>query len=681
MDTSIVILAGGICIFLCILALIAILFMYKAKAKAKATSTSIAKARAAATSTSIATNIGSLGRVDGLSSDPVPLNRIPLTPEEAGISIAISAAIEATTSGFGLRALKKAAEYLNRKLGIKIGKRLSRAVWIKLSNKLVKLGARFGIKAGERIGAKAASRLAATATVAATSGPAAPFVEIAELAASAFTGYLDTMNLGGFQGFHAKEYFDSIRDAMNKQYTDALSEAGIQAPVIIGPLDIISEEQSNLLMLNEIIRLGNDDDATVAQAFVNVCGAAGGVMVTHPVTGEQFCSWTDPSKCIAKWPPGLNPDDSIYYEYDKTYKFCVQKPAVMKATCEKVGYGVTYNSDTGSCTLTDNYCRRYGADDGIRNGDCAFSKGEQIATMIFGTAFVSGIVNVFGSENYAPCDPGDVNLMPVDSKLGNFFCQGNHCSPGQESIGGICYQECRRASDTINSGPGAKQGQAGKNYVSYSDANRLKVSTCYEECPSGFNATALYCTRNEETRTDIGRIADCPNGWNDDMPGFCARGGSVNSWSFWGAFQAAASVTVKPKTEVGVCRSNEYRVGELCYPNCDGNNGYRRTADGSCQKAAKSIDRDSYVRQPKDVSTTVYMKRRITPYATTTKEDFEASAFGHQVNHFAQGVNSGDPRKMGEGALGMIATGNLVTNALGVGPEMGDLMVALEDQN
>jgi len=670
----------------------------------------------------------------------------------------------AAGANVGMTVGGEVASKASEKLGEKVSKRaINKAgtkAGSKIGQKLAGLGARVGIKAGEKAGVRAGAKLAATAAVAASTGPGAPFVEVAELAFSAFTGYLDSFNLGGFQNLKHKDVLDATRDQVNKQYEEAFKEANIELPIIVGPLDLISSNDSNLLMINEVTRLGGGtDDNTLNRAFENVCAAKGGVMVTHPKTGVRMCTWTDPNKCIPKFPLGTSPDDSLYYEFDKTNNFCVQKPSIMKTTCEGLGYDVTYNPDTGSCNLTDKYCRRYGEDDGLRNGDCAESKGEAIASLIFGTAFVHGIVNVFGSDNYAPCNPGDHNTAYGHPKLGNFFCAGNHCPNGQENIGGICYQECRRSNDPGGGGYGAKPGIAGKNYVSYGDENKLKVSTCYEECPAGYNSTVGFCTRLPETKMDTGVASRCPPDYPHDngaglcykncqdgyfeylgacykngvdknnltqqprqtcpkgdniyfrgldceecnkdgrdrkVAGSCRHGRSIyagriiqttkicpDGYELTGPLSCQAirkeKATPKSKIEVGVCDDDKDRINGLCYKKCDTANSFHRTSPGMCQKDSLSLVRDQYVRQPKNISSVFYAKKRITPLATTTQKDFEASPLGHQMNKFAQGVTSGNMESVGQGLVGMAATGNAMTNALGLGQDFGDLMQNWEE--
>lgn len=424
-----------------------------------------------------------------------------------------------------------------------------------------KVASKAAAKAGEQAAAKAGTRAAAQAGTAGATGPGAPFVEAAELAFNMITGYMDSFNLGGFQNITTMEVLNSTRDAYNKSFDDSLKSNGLIPPLIIGPIDMLdsnlvsniisnqvisqttalmapilarmptnfaSTDESNAWISNQFDLINNDN--LYNTAYADLCKAHGGVMVQHPVDkANNFCTWDNKKDCTAPFP---TPIGQTYYEFDPTMKLCKQKLEMMREKCEALGFDVTYNVDTGSCNLTDKYCRRYGEDQGVRNGDCSESSAESIASTIFGTAFVHGIVNVFDfSHNYEACkapDHAPVELYATEAAVGavtlgvgaaamaggiativNTMCASDNCPPGQEKMmgtgntGGMCYENCK----------------AGYSSGWNSSSSSKIAGMCYKDCPEGYDPTSDFCTRKLHVITDTGTPSSCPSGYTQTTAG------------------------------------------------------------------------------------------------------------------------------------------------------------------
>jgi hypothetical protein len=452
--------------------------------------------------------------------------------------------------------------------------------------------------AGVRAARAATTRAGSQAAIAASTGPAAPFVEAAEIAFTMFTGYMDSLNLGGFANMSNMEMLNSFRDTVNEEVSKAYKEQGAEWPVIFGPFDQVSDFTAIQEEINAKQReiygaklkaiqdgwangtrpklpAGSTGDAYVAyfdqninldetftEAERQICVTKGGVYKKHPNSSNMYCTWDTAAKCTAPWPL-KGGSDQTYYEFNKTTAMCEVRPGAMRQKCESMGLDVTYNIDTGTCNLTDKYCRRYGADNGLKNGDCSFSKGEEIAETIFGRTFVRSIVNIFDQNNYAPCPPGNVpnplsiidpgSLIKDSATPSKYLCANIKCADNQDNVNGICYDKCPdgfgRKADSFGNKvngmcykcpDGYNASTAGLCHRDGCDADKERgtgvgigfcypkcedgrtsdgATLCLKPCPSGYDTLPLTCQRNPKTITDSGVTATCPSGWNTSVAG------------------------------------------------------------------------------------------------------------------------------------------------------------------
>jgi len=473
----------------------------------------------------------------------------------------------------------------------KVTKNVAKKVIERMASKdAMRITERAGVKviehAAERAGIAAATKLGTQTAVAAETGPGFPFVEAAEIAFNMLTGYMDEFNLGGFQNMTNMTLLNSMRDQIDKTVKDAYTGAGEEWPVIYGPFSTINSDvlttsitalatsicenqltqykaglaNGTILPPSEAISDDSDQmnayylasginvDLAFDTATQNKCVSMGGVWKKHPNVGSSnmVCTWESNAagKCLSPWP--LQVDDT-YYEYDSRTKTCQVKSSSMRTKCENLNLGVTYNFGTGSCNLSSQYCTRYGADNGLgSNGDCAISKGEEIAEMIFGTTFTRSLVNIFSPNSYAPCPPG--------AKTVGYLCEENKCPAGQEKVNGICYDACpsdysRKADSLGTNVPGfcykcpagfmpSTLGICHKNGCppGKEPGTGIGVGFCYDPCPQGqsdngaaqcslncpvgYDTSAAVCYRGPVTVTDgHGITARCPSGWATTVTG------------------------------------------------------------------------------------------------------------------------------------------------------------------
>ena len=400
------------------------------------------------------------------------------------------------------------------------------------------------IQTGENAGKRVVTQLAA----AGETGPAAPFVEVAEMAFNMFTGYMDDLNLGGFQNMTNMAALNGTRDATFQAMVDEFDKHNMKFPAVYGPFDIINPDALTLIIakkagdmatvlvtpiINELFKQvpkpdpnpPNTDafvnlvldqldiDNLIKIAYAQVCTENGG----HSIGTDGACSFTE-ADCIPRWPMLAG---DTYFEWNKTNSVCETRPSAMRTKCETLGMGVTYNPDTESCNITDTYCRRFGTDDGLVNGDCKISEAENIAETIFGTAFTRSIVNIFNPGNYK-CPPGSHTpdeLIALSALAGPFepfiaagltagvqtLCATDQCPAGQEKMmnvgntGGLCYPNCYE-------GYSSKWGGSDDTHVG---------GMCYQNCPSWADTqTTEQCIRNVDIHDVSGdhHPSQCPPG-------------------------------------------------------------------------------------------------------------------------------------------------------------------------
>jgi hypothetical protein len=439
------------------------------------------------------------------------------------------------------------------------------------------------VEAAEKGATRAGERVTAMTGAAAATGPLFPFVEAAEIAFSVFTGYMDSFNLGGFQDQLIMPLLNGMRDKLDYMFADSFKDQDF--PINYGPfeamdsnvfIDRISQEANviterkvteitakldsgeipkpNPITLEGFLKIfedGIDQEEVFKEAAQNLCAIVGGDYIKHPYSSNMYCTYKK-TDCNPPWP--LKPGD-YYYGYYNNEKMCAIKQSLMRTKCESLGFGITYNQETGSCNLTDTYCRRYGNDEGLKNGDCKASESQQIAEILFGTAFVRGIVNVFDTDNYS-CPDGysratELSVVPGIGFASQYLCSVDRCKEGQDKINGICYDKCPEGYSHVGDGLGNKvNGMCYKCPEGYkkstlglchrvkcpADHPVLENGLCYRQCPAdtpesdgatlctskcdpGFESYAYSCTSPPDAITDSGVVAKCPPGSKTTIEG------------------------------------------------------------------------------------------------------------------------------------------------------------------
>ena len=500
---------------------------------------------------------------------------------------------------------KLATKMLERSASKMGSKALLKASLNSADNILEKLGTRMLTKATTKAATKAATSvgtgLAAKGATAAAAGPAAPIVAAAEFIFNATLGYMDSLNLGGFQDYTSGDDLMNQKKEMDKIFKEEVVKLGVAYPLLYGPLDRLGESGANAYttaLSTEITTLmeapGNeyiegamakfralpearqgelaldsnamtdfitsniDMDKVIDKAVDTLCTKNNGKMVTLE-GGRKQCGFSDAKSC-KNWP--LTPQHPVYIEWNTTTNQCEIKPSLMRVTCEKMGKGVTYNETTGSCNLSEEYCLQKS---GTKN--CKIGKAQDIAESIFGRAFVRGILNVFDFENmYHPCPPGTINPTAW------LASEANKVIDKAESATGLDKTDILGMRQRTQN---AMQGFANMNLMCFSDkceeptekGSGLGIGFCYAKCKTGYKSDgASQCIQEcppgyDRTGGPMGFTCakQCPDGFPKPTPGdvvSCAKPLPFNRDA------KPATLQCNPDEEVGSASAG------LCYPKC-----------------------------------------------------------------------------------------------------------------
>ena len=649
------------------------------------------------------------------------------TPESVaamGIGMGISETLErieisyrarqAGISQVKLNTLAKAADRIPQQLGMKIAGDV-------------------GMRAGARAGVRAGTRVTARLAAAAATGPAAPAVLIAEQAFSMVSGLMDGLNLGGFKNLSTMGMLNALRDSFDKVQREELGENTI--PLVYGPLDKLSQDQRDRdyykrladEMKKDPKKASETDRAYIErkgkQVWGQMCTSRNGVLFKHPKNGNTYCSYKQ-TDCVAPWPMEVG---DTYYEWKNGV--CQVRPSMMRKHCEKMGLGVSYDMNTGSCKLTEAYCGRYAGSASLRNGDCNIPTGQKIAEMIFGTVITRSIINIFDFENnYKGCPPGTgppyelmaTGLTPLTIQ---YLCGGSRCRDDEEMMlqtlgggsrrtGGFCYPKCP---------PGYKSNWG-------PDRSSAVAGMCYKDCPRGYDGTSELCTRRagtiprcpdgwEQTTaglcqkncTDEGfkkehlgvcyhdavdlskltREMECPFGWNKAGAGLCSKyketctSGQINC-KYTKTRCHCTKIVEQSKviSEIGTCPNGYIEKGGMCYAQSRPFQVAKSTIevgvcepdevkeDGLCYaRGPITLERDNRVRTGRPAYS-VFPKERKTPFPSTSESDFKNSSIGKHIQKGINSVRDGNINGLADAMAGVAMTANPATLSLGISDEM-----------
>lgn len=465
---------------------------------------------------------------------------------------------------------KAGAEMLSR-LGLRAGEKAAAKAAQLAAEQAAKVAVKAGVKAAET-GATVGTELAAQSTVAASTGPAAPFVEAGLLAFDVLSIGLDIGDAGGYGQMSTLEEYRKIRDSINAELKKAYEEQGGTYPSVIGPLDKLSADDYKQKINDEITKIMSSNDPLVKpmkdaiasdikeniltevdleddskmqeyimlvdmdmvfqKASNNLCVSSGGKTVD--LGDNNFaCSYKDRQSCETSYSWPLKEDSNeTYAEYrdDQFGGACINASYALRGICETAKIG--YNTKTGLCNIDETYCKSKGAD--WKDGDCHVNQGQEIAELLFGTTITRGLKQIFDPAQYSSCDSGEID--------DGYFCRRLTCPAGLEEKDSLCYKPCDKGFHPFGccicspdcpegwTDDGATCRKVGCNadqdhngalcYPKCKEGYSGVGPVCWENCKPGYVDDGAFCRKPIETYgRGAGRIPDkrpCDPGQRDD---------------------------------------------------------------------------------------------------------------------------------------------------------------------
>jgi len=256
------------------------------------------------------------------------------------------------------------------------------------------------------------------------------------------------------------------------------------------------------------------------------------------------CTYKDKQSCDKSysWPI---PETEQYTEYDNTTGTCKTASPAVRIMCETAK--LPYDSNRGICDITENYCKKKGADwsfnKDINENDCIIKPGQEFSEFLFGTTITRSFKQVFDPEQYEKCKPDEID--------DGYFCRNPEaCTKDQVNILGLCYNKC---------------GENG--------------NACYKECPPNFRDDGAYCAKPAALGVERRSPTTIP----------CKAGETDESGSCWIKTTGRPVGTIPKYND---CKDGSYDVGGTCWMhnyktswgsvNCTGGRPWRPEGYSDC---------------------------------------------------------------------------------------------------
>jgi hypothetical protein len=465
---------------------------------------------------------------------------------------------------------KAGAEMLSR-LGLRAGEKAGVKAAQLAAEQAAKAGVKAGVKAAET-GATVGAELSAQSTAAASTGPAAPFVEAGLLAFDVLSIGLDIGDAGGYGQMSTLEEYRKIKEGIDAELKKAYAEQGGTYPGIVGPLDKLSADDYKQRINDEVTKIMSSNDPLIkpmkdaiasdikenilteadleddtkmqdyinlidmdvvfAKASNNLCTTLGGKTVDVGDNNLQ-CSYRDRQSCESSYSWPLKEDSNETYAEYKDDQFggsCINASYALRGICETAKIG--YNTQTGLCNIDETYCKSKGAD--WKDGDCHVNRGQEVAELLFGTTITRGLKQIFDPAQYSPCDAGEID--------DGYFCRRLTCPDDREEKDSLCYPRCTKGFHPFGccicspdcpdgwTDDGATCRKVGCNgdqdhdgalcYPKCKPGYSGIGPVCWEQCKPGYVDDGAFCRKPIETYgRGVGRIPDkrgCDAGQRDD---------------------------------------------------------------------------------------------------------------------------------------------------------------------
>jgi hypothetical protein len=580
----------------------------------------------------------------------------------------------------GKQHLLRSASSVLKALGRKLGTEALIRVGAVAGQKAAAIASqRLAAKAAARAATAAGTRVSTAAVTAAAGGPIAPFIFMAEMSFIALSIGLDLGDAGGYMKMTTNNMYVDMKKEFDKEFNKTILEIEIDdvdkdgkpikvkltekdIPIIIGPQIPHKTDKDFEKYIDDGFKILNDNNDPILNPFwdkINEDLAKGVITATdllrkdvevyyrsycdlkkvyekiqnnHCIinngkiilleNGKYACSYKDKSSCenSYKWPLEQDENDEMPKEPYAEYKskllngVCILANPNLRSICEL--NNLNYDTDTGLCKVTKDYCLKKGAD--WKDNDCHISKGQDIAELIFGSTIVRGLKQALDPTQYESCKEGETD--------DGYFCRSVGCSDGSEQWenAGVCYPKCKpgfKPDGCCYCGP-KTHGVPVATTRDICPPNTYPSTSglCRDDCASGTNDVASVCWNPcKPGETDTGALCreKCAEGYHDHLgvcwANSCPSGSSYASpglcrYNCREGYHDVAGVCWKNNTKDHIigrgwgwgfgwhdCGKNEetgkdnVKRGALCYPACP--DRYFESTVNICE----SIDPLSYV--------------------------------------------------------------------------------------
>jgi hypothetical protein len=117
-----------------------------------------------------------------------------------------------------------------------------------------------------------------------------------------------------------------------------------------------------------------------------------------------LCTYKTRESCDKHYTMEDDAPVNTYTQWDQAAQKCNAGNYTNKKLCDE--NKLIYNSNTGLCEITEQYCLTKGADWNAAKKDCIIPAGQNILELIFGTALVRLFKQGLDPAQYEPCPPG-----------------------------------------------------------------------------------------------------------------------------------------------------------------------------------------------------------------------------------------------------------------------------------
>ena len=574
--------------------------------------------------------------------------------------------------------------------------------------------ARLGFKAPAKALTAASSRIASRLVVMgalAAAGPPGWAVEAAMFAFQATLGMMDQYGVGGYEELVSERMYAGMRDHIDREFEKYMRDEGYGWPVPYGPLNKFSKDEMEAGLAEESKKILEDENHAITKLITAIILELGTRLGREPTSDEiedafnkdttnareklsEECYKNFAARNNAKmirvgddlrnsyltreaaeasfrWPLQDEKVD-FYVEWDDATQTSYLRSSKMREYAEGLGFGCTYDKVRRLPKVTEQYCLENGLYFDGQGKQCQYkSSGQQIAELIFGKAFVRGLLQVFDPDMYKKCSDMDWCKDGKCRDDGAYFCVKStlsysrppvqrKCPDGtSETTPGFCNKDCpdgffRMPGDQIcyDSRTRGKALSYPARYKCSKDPFTYKLDPVETAATRCYNTWCKVKTGPHTRCTS--KPAPCDNEaacWQSPVkscdPGYTEVGGICYRIS-------RPLETAKPKTGVegiGVCPAGTSRkkTDDLCYAPCQ--DGFDDWPAGVCNSRSSTPKLE------------IKPKERKAPYGKT---DFKNSPVGQRIQNIKDNIKQGDIGGVASGIGALYLQACPIVNGLGL---------------